>query len=273
MDNPRPHKYSKLMPEIAADEFEQIVADIKANGLLEPVWLYEGHVLDGWHRYKACKKAGVEPKFREYKGKDPLAFVESMNLMRRHLDKPARSYLRVLIEKERGTKPDPARGYRPDTPTTRERLASELGVGTATVGRARAVVEHAPELGALILKDEDDPGRLPLEAAAEIARLAAREKNPEKRKRIIEHQIRVRTAPPKPTPTAKYVGPKRWEDVPGVPEAIELMKSMLSSAKKIEAVAKMGKFTPEAGRFVAKRLRDLAGDLLKVAANVERMSK
>jgi hypothetical protein len=30
-------------------------------------------------------KAGVEPKIREWKGKDPMAFVISMNVMRRHL--------------------------------------------------------------------------------------------------------------------------------------------------------------------------------------------
>jgi ParB-like chromosome segregation protein Spo0J len=64
----------------------ELVADIRANGLLEPVTLYEGKILDGRNRERACVEAGVAPRYREWSGEGSLtAFVVSLNLQRRHL--------------------------------------------------------------------------------------------------------------------------------------------------------------------------------------------
>src|SRR6516225_11943580 len=41
-----------LFPAMADAAFEELVVDIEANGQNEPVMLYEGHILDGFHRYK-----------------------------------------------------------------------------------------------------------------------------------------------------------------------------------------------------------------------------
>ncbi len=59
--------------------------DIKAHGLQVPVTTYQGKILDGRNRWRACEIAGVDPTTAEYTGDDPLAFVVSGNLIRRHL--------------------------------------------------------------------------------------------------------------------------------------------------------------------------------------------
>ena len=47
---------------------------------------YEGiKILDGRNRARACDAAGVTPRYVEFDGKDPAAFVLSQNLARRHL--------------------------------------------------------------------------------------------------------------------------------------------------------------------------------------------
>ena len=75
-----------LMPStMPADEFEAFCEDVKEKGVLMPVWLYEDKIIDGWHRYRAAKKTGSAPEFREYKGKDPAGFVASCNVHRRKL--------------------------------------------------------------------------------------------------------------------------------------------------------------------------------------------
>jgi hypothetical protein len=68
-----------------------LVADIKGHGLLEPIWLYQGKILDGRNRYRACNKAGIKPRFSDYKGADPPAFIISRNLKRRYLNASQRA--------------------------------------------------------------------------------------------------------------------------------------------------------------------------------------
>src|SRR5262245_56882290 len=79
------HPYADLFPLMTAEELDALAADIRANGLRKPIVLLEGKILDGRNRYKACLIAGVEPRFEDYTGDDPLGYVNSENIARRHL--------------------------------------------------------------------------------------------------------------------------------------------------------------------------------------------
>ena len=80
------HPYAEIFPFASETDFATLSNDIKANGLLEPIVLLDDMVLDGRNRYKACVAVGIDPRFVKYEGDDPLAFVISKNLARRHLD-------------------------------------------------------------------------------------------------------------------------------------------------------------------------------------------
>ena len=81
------------------EEFDNLVADIKERGLLEPVWLTPaGVLLDGRNRARACEAAGVNITTRIYTGGDPVGFVVSMNLTRRHLTTGQRAMLALEVE-------------------------------------------------------------------------------------------------------------------------------------------------------------------------------
>jgi ParB-like chromosome segregation protein Spo0J len=82
------HPLAKAFPVIKEQEFDDLVADIKAHGVREPIWLYEGQILDGRNRYTAAGIAGVDCPTRTYEGDDPVAFgmsrpcrVESFELI------------------------------------------------------------------------------------------------------------------------------------------------------------------------------------------------
>lgn len=85
------HPAAELFPLLTGAEFDSFKADIEKNGLLEPIWLCEGKILDGRNRYRACSELGIEPAFRAYEGESPVAFAWSVNGVRRNLSKSQRA--------------------------------------------------------------------------------------------------------------------------------------------------------------------------------------
>lgn len=81
------HPLSAAFPDMTPAELGALKSDIEARGLLEPITLYEGMILDGWHRYQACLEADHEPWFEDFSDKRPDLWVISKNARRRHLSK------------------------------------------------------------------------------------------------------------------------------------------------------------------------------------------
>lgn len=79
------HPLCKIFPSLPEEEMSKLVADIKANGLKDPITILDGQILDGRNRHIACGISGTEPRYVEYSGDDPIAFVVSANIHRRHL--------------------------------------------------------------------------------------------------------------------------------------------------------------------------------------------
>ena len=91
------HPVAELFPLMQGREFDELVADIREHGLLEPIWLYEGKILDGRNRFRACQVVGIEPETRCYEGGDPVGFVVSLNLTRRHLSESQRDMVAAKL--------------------------------------------------------------------------------------------------------------------------------------------------------------------------------
>lgn len=74
----------------------QIVNDIQAHGLIQPITLHDGMILDGRNRYAACRMAKVEPRFEMWSGNgSPTEWVLSVNLKRRQLSASQRAAVAV----------------------------------------------------------------------------------------------------------------------------------------------------------------------------------
>ena len=88
------HQASNLFPLMSGEDFESLVSDIAEHGQQEAIWLHtDGSILDGRNRWRACEVLGIQPLTRMWDGEpgQEEAFVVSLNLYRRHLDKEQRA--------------------------------------------------------------------------------------------------------------------------------------------------------------------------------------
>jgi hypothetical protein len=97
------HPLASIFPRMGKEEMTELVADIRKNGMLERITLYEGKILDGNNRYVAAGVIGLkltEANFRQLPdGVDPWDFVVSENIQRRHLSQDQkREVIEALVK-------------------------------------------------------------------------------------------------------------------------------------------------------------------------------
>ena len=162
------HPLADLFPLLEGEEFHGLVADVRANGLREPIILFEGAVLDGRNRLRACQAIGIQAAFLPYHGKDPLGYVISANLRRRHLSESQRA----MVAAKLATLPQGQRqsGQLAGVPTQDE-AAALLNVGERSVRRAAEVRDQ----GIAELKSAVDRGEVSVSAAADVATLSVQQ--------------------------------------------------------------------------------------------------
>jgi len=162
-------EYSKLLPQMSEEEFDELKASIKSEGQHYPIIVNEDlEVLDGHHRYRACTELGIEPDFEVRRFEDKLLekkFVIEANLRRRHLNNFQLVELAVPlleIEKELAKKRQAKGGkdgrnlqlglasddVAPEPEfngKATEVVARKAGVSTRTFERGKKIIEKASE--------------------------------------------------------------------------------------------------------------------------------
>ncbi|HEV7284541.1 MAG TPA: MT-A70 family methyltransferase [Kaistia sp.] len=186
------HAYANLFPLIEGAAFDELVADIAARGLREPILLLDGKILDGRNRYRASRAAGVitsedsvEPRdarhfvrFIPAADGDPLEFVISKNMHRRHMDESQRAMVAARLSNisHGGDRSGEQEANLP-VAVTRAAAGNLLKVSERSVGTARTVLSHGS--GELI--HAVDRGAVSVTAAADLASLPLAEQ-----RRVIE---------------------------------------------------------------------------------------
>jgi ParB-like chromosome segregation protein Spo0J len=158
------HQIADVWPMMDEDKLRELADDIRKNGQLVPVWLYEGKILDGRNRWAACKIAGIEPKTKEYTGGEPTAFAVAMNDRRRHMNKGALAAVAAELEPffaadAKKRQAEQAKRNQPQSAPqkvaklppiekskSRQEAAKSVGVGERYVQDAKKVKQEAPEV-------------------------------------------------------------------------------------------------------------------------------
>jgi hypothetical protein len=174
------HPACLAVAEMEKDDRARLAADLKANGLLEPIQTYEEggetYILDGRNRYEVGMKLDIPLTFEALKNVDPWSYVLSKNVARRHLTKSQIGlFLGERQKRDVGVHGTSVLGKDvvTDLPKTAEELAEEGGVSVTTVERGRKVADKGtPEL-----KEAVKSGDLPLKEAAAVAGKSKKEQH------------------------------------------------------------------------------------------------
>jgi protein gp37 len=80
------HPAANLLPFMTPAEYEGLLADVGKNGFLHPVRVdKDGYLLDGRNRLCASIDLGKDVRIEVFETPDPIAYVLSENIQRRHL--------------------------------------------------------------------------------------------------------------------------------------------------------------------------------------------
>jgi ParB-like chromosome segregation protein Spo0J len=159
-DRLEPHPLAELFPLIEGAEFDSLVADIKANGLIDPIVTFEGKILDGRNRYRACIDGDVEVRTVEFADGNPLAFVVSKNVHRRHLTADQKRNLVAELIMAAPEKSD-------------RQIAEQTKVSPTTVGKVRKDLEHAGDVSKLDTRADTKGRKQPAHKATSAVVAAA----------------------------------------------------------------------------------------------------
>lgn len=171
------HPAAKLFPLMDADELGELAEDIREHGVAEPVVMYRGQLLDGRNRMIACETLGIDPPTVELPdGIDPVQYVLSHNLHRRHLTTSQRSIVAArMATLPRGRPSDSSDKENPQIcgyVFSSDQAAQILRVSPRSVETARKVLEQgSPQLVAAV-----ESGMVPVSRAATIAAQAKSER-------------------------------------------------------------------------------------------------
>ena len=167
------HKFN-IFPEAKTEDFNRLRDDIRDNGfdVKQPITIYQGEIIDGWNRQRACDELGINPVYTTFSGDDSeaIAFVMRTN-KRRNLNsgqwatvaveaEDVMAAIRESVERERRKKQAEAQSkagepipqkivVQPKNDTTKEtahKAAELFNTNRTYVNQAAKMKERAPEV-------------------------------------------------------------------------------------------------------------------------------
>jgi len=90
----------KAFPPMRPKQFREFKEDLRVNGLRNPIVTYQGKILDGKERYRACLELGIKPRFVEFKGdgRAALDYAVSANMVRQTITNDQRVVIAAELE-------------------------------------------------------------------------------------------------------------------------------------------------------------------------------
>ena len=143
------HPLSAAWPPMDPQTFQELRQSIQDDGIQTPITVYQGQVLDGWHRYNVTQLLGIDCPATEYTSDDPAGFVIRANHLRRMIMTP-RERVKAVLACRNWTTDNTGRPRRDrDTPEaertyTNREIADESQASVRTVQREKQRQSNPP---------------------------------------------------------------------------------------------------------------------------------
>lgn len=221
------HPIAAMFPMMSDEQYEAFKQDIAENGLRSSGLLYEGKILDGRNRSRACDELGLQMEWQDVSlsedadSFDPIAYVISHNLHRRHLTTAQRSMVAAkLATLKNGSNQHKAtgEGSSNDEPSKRDEAAKLLNVSTASVDRAKHVIAK----GSKDVAKAVECGELNLNQATKLVKAVPDKREQTKIVREGKDAVKAATASASQKPVTK-------NDAPGLSDCEDVDDSEMDS--------------------------------------------
>lgn len=190
------HPVANVFPMMDREAFEALKADIAEHGQREPVTFWRNQLIDGRNRYLACLELKIEPftAMIDDDHPDPIGYVMSLNLHRRHLTTSQRAMVAAkLATLQHGSNQHEAKVDGHKCPSTSIETAAELlKVSPMSVKNAKAVTDR----GAQPLVEAVERGEVPVTLAAKLVTLCDDKREQAKLAKQGKEAIHVFLTPP-----------------------------------------------------------------------------
>ena len=175
----------QVMPELSAEEYAELKADIEQRGVMIPIEYDEqGNVLDGYHRLRICKELGIKDFPKVIRAgmteAEKLTHARKLNIARRHLNT---SQKQALIREQLKATPE----------QSDRQIAKVLGVDKNTVNTQRKQLEATGEIHQCSRQASD--GRVFHKPVVSVFNPTKREERAMKKPEVVERMQEDGTSP------------------------------------------------------------------------------
>lgn len=250
------HPLSSAFPAMQADEYQTLCDSIGNIGVQNPITLFEGMVIDGWHRYTAAESQFVTCPTVELGDIDPRDFVIAQNNSRRNLTASQRASAVITVHHWVASNVGRPRGAAtaPLAKTNAE-LAIIAGTGVRSIQQAKAVQSGAVKA----VQDAVKTGAVSVETAAAVAKLPAKEQ-----KQIAAKGPDAMRAAAKPA----LVMEPATEEPPDYTE-LDAAHDLISELQSDLVIARMGDIPEEEKSQAATFIAELRAEIKTLSATLK----
>lgn len=238
------HPLSAAFPDMSPEEYSELLDSVKKIGILNPIVMFEGMIIDGWHRYKASVELDIEcPADDLPEDIDPCDFVIAQNISRRSLTASQRALAVVMVNswRPRGKPKTPPQEVVSKTKSNAD-MVEISNTSKKTIENAKFVAKNAiPEVIEAV-----QAGEIGIVKAAQIAKLGK-----EKQADALKQPVAKKKAVP------KQEQPTDYDPSDDAKEALAVLNEELDKAQRAAAAGVLGEGMESAAQIMERQAEEI----------------